>query len=141
MALQYTKTSEVSLPQAMKSLSTDIPTKFREFLWPVKVRTWLPSPTSHSRSVESIDAEMTSLSLRKLTYDTALQWPWKVVRGSAALRRSYSRTMWSAEPTATVLLEDGLKQTLLTLTRTSICMMAPDSCVDHSFTLPSSEPE
>mmetsp|Transcript_36352 Transcript_36352/g.91805 ORF Transcript_36352/g.91805 Transcript_36352/m.91805 type:complete len:217 (+) Transcript_36352:52-702(+) len=140
-SLKYTYTSLVSLPQATKSSCTDMPTKLRWFLWPVKVRTSEFVVRSHMRSVESVEADTTWWSEIKSTYDIALLCPWNVLTGDMGRRKSYTRTVWSADPTATVYADTLLYATLHTLTLMSSWKAAACCLVDHTFTLPSSEPE
>jgi len=59
----------------MKSWSTLSPTKFFSLAWPLKLRSAPSERTSHRRSVESVDADTTSLPAMKRTYETALRWP------------------------------------------------------------------
>ncbi len=65
----------VSEPHAMKSWSTLSPTKFFSLVWPLNVRVGASARASHSRSVESVDADTTSRPAMNRTYDTALRWP------------------------------------------------------------------
>ena len=156
----YTNTSLVSDPHAIRSPPPTLkPTKFFSLTCPSSTRAGFspaagPAPgarvaasrmararTSQTHMVLSVDAETSSFpELRKRTYDVALLCPESTATASAGYRRSNRCTRWSAHPTASARASFGPKRAQHTLARTSSSSTDASASVDHTLTLPSSEP-